>query len=272
MRVQTKEKLQRKLTNQEWDEVNALGPGIHNFRGINTLIYNGRKCWKKSQDKNTGKILLDNVERDSIEIIIILPGVYTIQGSRFYGFNVKTVIMSDTVKRIEKNAFHSCIYLRFVKLSRNIEYIGEKAFSYCHSLTSIFVPESCEEIDDYAFQDCSKLIIFNLSDQETRIRYSALLFTALQRVSKSSDGLPSYWIKSVNIENEFYLHRECASMNPSEEIIYSIFKKQGRQCFQLKNDIGITASRYLYENPYTDITEQKLINRRVLDMMGEIIN
>ncbi len=74
------------------------------------------------------------------------------------------------------------------------------------------------------------------------------------------------------MDDEFDLHRECASLNPSEEVIYAIFKDRGQKCFQLKNNIGITASKYLYENPYTDITEQKLINRLVLDMMGEFVN
>ncbi|GFH57036.1 hypothetical protein CTEN210_13512 [Chaetoceros tenuissimus] len=249
----------------------ALGPGIHNFKRKVTLIYNGKKCWKSSQDKNTGKILLNNVERDTIEVIIILPGVYTIRGSRFHGFNVKTVIMADTVRRVEKYAFYSCNNLEFVRLSRNLVYIGYKAFGYCESLPSIFIPPSCREVDDYAFQDCKKLIIFNVPRQ-TQLGRNMIMHTALERASPFSYQPSSQWIKNVNMDNNYALHRECASMNPSEEVIYAILKERGQKSFQLKNKVGVAASRYLCENPYTDITEQKLIKRYVLELMGEIVN
>ena len=265
-------KHQMKLTNQELEEAKALGPGIHNFKRKITLIYNGKKFWKSTLDKNTGKILLNNVERDTIEVIIILPGVYTIRGSRFHGFNVKTVFMADTVRRIEKYAFYYCMSLRSVRLSRNLWYIEERAFEGCKSLPSIFIPLSCRNIGDKAFWGCHKLIIFNVPHQDTRLGSCALTSTALQKASPFSRTPSSQWVKNVNMENEFDLHRECASMNASEEVIYAIFKERGQKSFQLKNKIGVTASRYLYENPYTDITEQKLIKRFILEHMGEIVN
>merc|ERR1711976_136782 len=78
------------------------------------------------------------------------------------------------------------------------------------------------------------------------------------------------WVKNVNIDDEFELHRECASYEPSEEVIFGILKEKGLASFKEENDIGITAARYLGENPFSEIDEQKLINRFVLDMMGEV--
>ncbi|GFH57034.1 hypothetical protein CTEN210_13510 [Chaetoceros tenuissimus] len=267
-------KLRKKLTKKEWEEAKALGPGIHNFRRKVTLIYNGKKSWNKSTlDKNTGKILLNNVDRDSIEVIIILPGVKIIRGSRFHGFNAKIVIMADAVKRMEKYAFYYCENLRFIRLSRNLEYIGDKAFSGCDSLRSIFIPLTCREIGEKAFWYCNKLIIFIVL-RNTQLGENAINCTALGRARRRYEDLHKINVREDDdewINNEFDLHRECASCNPSEEVIYEIFKEQGRKYFQLKNNIGITASEYLNENPYTDLNDQKLINRHVLDMMGEII-
>ena len=79
------------------------------------------------------------------------------------------------------------------------------------------------------------------------------------------------WIQNLHQEEEFALHRECASYEPSEDIMYEIIKRRGLSSIHVKNTIGLTAFEYLQKNPYTDINEQKLIKRLVLDLMGELI-
>ena len=82
------------------------------------------------------------------------------------------------------------------------------------------------------------------------------------------------WIKNLNQNQEFALHRECKSIEPpTKHNIYEIIKLQGLQSIHVKNQIGVTVFEYLQKNPYTDtaIDEHKLITRLVLDLMGEII-
>jgi len=196
--------------------------------------------------------------------------------------NVKTVIMADTVKRIERDVFGGCHSLEFVRLSKNLEYIGVEAFAYCKALTSIFIPPSCREICQYAFEKCQKLIILHVPEHTT-LGFGVIADTALFKAFKTSpfanefgsynEERVSEWIKNVNEDEEFALHRECASYEPSENNIYEIIKRQGLSSIHVKNQIGLTAFEYLEKNPYTDIKidEHKLIKKLVLVLMGEII-
>ena len=195
--------------------------------------------------------------------------------------NLETVIIADTVKRIQRWAFNVCWNLSYVRLSKNLQYIEYEAFSCCKSLGSIFIPPSCREIGYMAFE-CEKLIILRVP-QHTNLGTQVIRWTALIDASPFElDGYGSYydhdtnvneWIKNINQHEEFALHRVCASTEPSKDNIYEIIKRQGLPSIQIKNKIGVTVFEYLHKNPYTDIEldEQKLINRYVLELMGEII-
>ena len=286
-------RLQRKLTNKEWKEVVALGPGVHIFRGKKTLIYNGEKLFDREKDL----LVYNEEERNSWQVIIVIPGVEIIpEGTFAICENVKTVIMADSVQRIEMCAFANCNSLVYLRLSRNLEFISRGAFYDCKGLTSIFVPPSCREIEYGAFYGSDKLIIFHvpqhtlLGDEVNVIMHTALLevspLAIRPPVHEHADSdyreLPNtneynmseefyQWIKDVNMDEEFELHLECASFEPSEDNIYNVLKKKGLSSFKEKNDIGITASRYLEENPFSEIDEQKLVNKFVLELMGEVI-
>ena len=237
------------------------------YRGKKTYFYNGEKLWE-----GEGSWLIYNEEeRHSWEVIIILPGVEVIPEFTFrWCENVKVVIMSDTVKRIEYGAFFCCYSLEFVKLSRNLEDIGDMAFDLCRSLTSIFIPPSCREIGENAFEDCTNLIILSVP-QHTQLNLVDTI-TAGTRLSQFEHVVQlNEWIKNINNGNDFDLHRECASYDPSEEVILGILKERGLLSFKEENKIGITAARYLEENPFSEIDEQKLIKKFVLDVMGEVI-
>ena len=79
------------------------------------------------------------------------------------------------------------------------------------------------------------------------------------------------WIKNINNEEQYALHRACSSFNPLEEVIYEIVQREkSLDVFKKKNSIGITPAQYLEANPFAEVTEQKIINRFILEMMGEI--
>ncbi|GFH57099.1 hypothetical protein CTEN210_13575 [Chaetoceros tenuissimus] len=266
MRVQT----------EEW---RRFIPGVRMYKGKRTLFYNGENLL----DFETGEWLIYNkAERDSWEVIIVLPGVEVISEKTFYYCkNVKRVIMADTVQRILECAFMGCTCLSRVRLSRNLEYIGESLFADCLSLTSLFIPPSCREIAYAAFHKCRDLIILCVPEH-TRLGRYVISKTALARTSpfrtlqdgdysvyQNNDEI-NEWIKNINQNEEFALHRECASYEPSENAIFEIVKHQGLPSIHVKNQIGLTGFEYLQKNPYANVNEQKLINRLILDLMGEI--
>ena len=247
-----------------------------------TLFYNGEKLWEEEgNDGHQEFLIYDKRERQTWEVIIILPGVEVIPWCTFHDCkNVETVIMSDTVKRIEYKAFSCCSSLKFVKLSRNLEYIGIMAFNWCESLTSIFVPPSCREIGYFAFASCEKLIIVSVFEN-TRIGDNVFAWTKLFRVSpfEEVDRFGRYnnhdqvneWVRDINTNQEYALHRACCSFNPLLDTIYQIVRRNGLQAFQVQNGIGITPSQYLDANLFAEVDEKKIIIRYILEMMGETV-
>ena len=266
MRVQT----------EEW---RRFVPGVRMYKGKVTFFYNGEKLW---DDEEGERLIYDERERDSWQVVMILPGVEIIPAGTFNGcFKLERVIMSDTVRRIETDAFCQCFYLKFVKLSRNLEYIGERAFWSCESLTSIFIPPSCRFIGREAFCDCKELLILGLPQN---IRVGELVFqnTALIRASpietdedgeyeEDDDEEAVQWVKSINDEDTYALHRACSSFNPLPEIILTLVKRYGIKAMRMPNIIGITPSQYLEANTFTTISEKEIVNKYILDMMGVII-
>ena len=251
------------------------------YKGKMTLFYNGETLW--AGDDEVGQSLVYNEqERDSWEVIIVLPGVEIIPAFTFYDCeNIQVVIMADSVKRIENEVFQECHSLVFVKLSRNLEYIGGWAFYLCTALTSIFIPPSCEEINQYAFSGCTKLLILGMP-QNVELGEGAFQSTTLMKKSPleiNDFGDYHYdreeeavqWIKSINNEEANALHRACASYNPLPEIIHALVRRQGLQAMRMPNTIGITPSQYLAANTFADISEKDIINRYIPEMMGEVI-
>lgn len=72
---------------------------------------------------------------------------------------ITTVVIPDTVKRIEECAFDTCEDLEYVYLPEGLEYIGDEAFDYCDELSYVRVPDSVESIGTWAFDDCPRLYI-----------------------------------------------------------------------------------------------------------------
>ena len=246
------------------------------YKGKMTLFYNGEVLLVDDT------LIYNWEERQTWEVIMVLPGVEVILESTFLECeNVKTVIMADTVRRIEHHAFENCYSLEYVQLSRNLEYIGAEAFYWCRSLTSIFIPPSCTEIDGYVFRYCEKLIILSVP-QHTHLRNAnVIVFTALMKASPFTvrPTCADYeildevyqWIKNQNADNQFSLHRACSSYFPTNEVVFDIIKKQGLRALREPNSIGITPLQYLEVNPYVDIDVQEIVKKYILEMMGEVV-
>ena len=214
-------------------------PGVRMYKGKKTLFFNGEKLFNV---ENLECLVYDWEERQTWEVIIVLPGVEVIPHHTFYMcHNVKTVIMADSVRRMKKSAFKYCKNLIFVKLSRTLQFIGVEAFWYCESLTSIFIPPSCREIGRDAFRGCKELIISNVP-QTTELGESIINKTALIRASPfetnhhgeydGNDEEVNAWIKNVNGDDEQYaLHRACLSYQPNHRHHFRNRPKKGSESF-----------------------------------------
>ena len=252
------------------------------YKDKKTLFYNGEiLSGARGLEELSLAWRLHLIEQDSWQVIIVLPGVQVIPNNTFclYCRHVKTVIMADTVRRIEENAFKFCSSLVFVKLSRNLEYIGMYAFECCKSLTSIFIPPSCREIGYQAFDRCSELIILSVP-QDTQLGNDIIQGTSLKRaspfpfdvyMSRQRNNEVNAWIKNINRDSDAYsLHLLCCSYYPDDEQVYAFISDNGLGVMTTPNEIGVSPSQYLGANPYVDFHQQTLINRYILEKMGEI--
>lgn len=257
MRVQT----------EEWQR---FIPEVRMYKGKKTFFYNGDPLVQEIYEYD---------ETSTWEVVIILPGVEVIPEFAFASCrSLKIVIMSDTVQRIEDEAFGHCEHLEFIRLSINIEFIGDSVFCECKSLRSLFIPPSCRTVGLNALKHCHKLIIL-VVHQDTQLDFEMMDLTPLEEIFLQEwygSGNGSYnavdlnhWIKNVNADEEFALHRACASFNPLVEIIYDIFKQQGPGAFQKRNKLGITPLEYLNVNPYADdLNQHGLLKKYILEMLG----
>ena len=214
---QTKKKLRVYISSQEWKEIEKkIGSGVKIYKGKKTFFYNGQPL-----KDDTGRLLYDDIERSTWQVIIILPGVIEIPSSAFCRcWHVKTVIMADTVKRIHDRAFMECSKLSIMRLSTTLEYIGNYAFKSCVKLEAVFIPESCREIGMIAFEGCEQLIILNVP-QHVHLGIEFIADTALLRASPFTvDGFGRYevnqhdevveWVLNINSDSEIGLHCICA--------------------------------------------------------------
>lgn len=73
-------------------------------------------------------------------------------------YNLKSIVLPDSIKSIGVYSFNNCNRLRKIVLSRWLENIGTGSFICCPYLKSIILPKSIIDIDDkYLFELCRSL-------------------------------------------------------------------------------------------------------------------
>ena len=77
--------------------------------------------------------------------------------------SLRSIVIPDSVTKIESEAFHGCRSLESVVMSERVEEICEAAFRGCCSLIDIALPAPLYAIEINAFKDCNSLsmVYFN---------------------------------------------------------------------------------------------------------------
>ena len=143
---------------------------------------------------------------------------------------LKSIILPDTIIRIEDNAFYNCTSLEEFKFPESIQEIGKKAFANCSSLNSIVLPDKITELPENLFSGCSNLQEISLSDKVNKIGKSC--FSGCEQ------------LKSINLQNEILeisegLFLDCKNL---EQIVFSekikkISKNAFANCMNLRTVI-----------------------------------
>lgn len=83
--------------------------------------------------------------------VVIHDGPVIIRRYAFRCCDVESVILPDSISRIESYTFHKCSKLKDITFGNNLNYIGDYAFEDCINLKRVVLPQSVRTIDSNAF-------------------------------------------------------------------------------------------------------------------------
>ncbi len=83
--------------------------------------------------------------------------------------DLMSIIVPDSVIKIEFCAFYGCSGLTNITLGNNVKSIGRSAFDCCWGLTNITIPNSVTSIGAFAFVSCKGLTNITIPDSVTNI-------------------------------------------------------------------------------------------------------
>ena len=149
------------------------------------FIYNGVPYTVFDKDAKTCMVapVLRSEAPNAMEGEIILPEKvydgnteYTlvrIGSMAFYGTNVTSVSIPESVTTIEERAFYNCKTLESVNIPKGLKEIGSHTFYGCASLNDINLPDGLTEIGHSAFQGCSSITALNIPESVEQIGLKA---------------------------------------------------------------------------------------------------
>lgn len=119
-----------------------------------TEIYDYMFTWKT-----------DITSFDELQYFVGLEKVHGFWGCS----NLTSIVLPNSVKTIESEAFSGCTSLKSVVIPNSVEYINSEAFKDCSSLTSIELPNSLLELYNSPFGGCRSLTSLTIPKSVKRI-------------------------------------------------------------------------------------------------------
>ena len=149
-------------------------------------------------------------EIDGHEVVAIGDGAFKNRT------DLKTVMIPDSVTRINIGAFSGCINLANITLSKKIEKIGENAFYNCDSLQSIEIPKSLKDV--YATYDSIDTPngVFNECDNLKTIAFEEGSTVIADALFRGCDGLEEVKIPKTVTVIKNHAFNECIKLKAVE--------------------------------------------------------
>ena len=108
-----------------------------------------------------------------LKFINIESNITKIPKEAFDTSNITSIVLPNTVKKIESGAFNYCAGLKSIVLPDGLETIEYRAFMLCKNLETINIPNTITEIEDAAFLD-SSVKTFTFPEKITKISFQVL--------------------------------------------------------------------------------------------------
>ena len=126
-----------------------------------------------------------NNSKPSVFVMLDLSQVIGLTNFNFENCKgLKSIVIPDSVNRINVGAFHWCSDLTSINISNSVLSIEDFAFEECRELKNIVIPNSVSYIGYAAFSGCTELTSVTIPDSVTRIgQYAFEGCTALTNVT-----------------------------------------------------------------------------------------
>ena len=136
----------------------ALRKNKHSL-GKYKIVVSASTSTSKQILTNIAKAISNNTSFNPVEVDISKLEITEIPEGVFKGLgNLSSIMLSDKLQKIGKEAFSGCSSLNNIRFSKGLTNIGESAFSGCSSLTFIALDSEKElTISNKAFSGCSSL-------------------------------------------------------------------------------------------------------------------
>ena len=179
-----------KIENQTGNYTDEFGNVYYQEKYI--MTYEKRKVVEGSDYQVTGIAANAFSNNSKITSITIPETVRTIGSNAFSGcVNLKTVVLSENLDRIEDSAFYNCRQLKEIEIPNTVSYIGPQAFYYCNNLQKINIPTNLTTIYQGTFFQCYNIKEVTIPSNVRNIQPEAFYgCTSLKKVNLN-EGLVS---------------------------------------------------------------------------------
>lgn len=164
---------------------------------------------------------------DSISLLIIYGKIKEIPSFCFdncHGLKVVS-IYSESIEKINLNAFNNCTNLRYINLTDKLKYIGEGAFFNCLELDLKYLPDNLNYLGRNSFFRCKKITLTHLPDSIKYIK---------EYTFQACESIKSFYVKpNVGIDN--FAFSDCPKL---ESFFGNLEQMKGISIFM--NNTGTT--------------------------------
>ena len=114
---------------------------------------------------------------------IIPSTVRVFAAGAFYGSQIQSITLPDTMTEIPDMLFMGSKKLKTITLPLGITKIGDKAFMGCAALTTVTIPASVTEVGEYAFAECTALKTVKFATRKTEYTIGAHAFDGATKLA-----------------------------------------------------------------------------------------
>ena len=159
-----------------------------------------------------------------------------------------SIIIPNTVKRVQHCGFYGCTKLKKISIPDSVEYIGQGAFRYCSSLEKVVIPNKIKCIKEGTFAGCKSLSDITISNSVEDIDYNAFgncvslkKVTIPQNVVNINGGaflgctaIESY---NVDISNKNYIAENGVLYSKDKSILCSYPRGKKDSSYDIPNSV-----------------------------------